>query len=206
MRAAGRPPLVFASLHSSLPPSSQLHVFAKSASSQEREYAKVVVADGSDVGDLKKAIVAELKLDAAPDRVRLLREVEGGASVPLDSCEKLAAQGVGEGAKVAVEVVAPPPAPPPPAPAEHSAYIGGRASHPLLPSLSHPLFPPPHPHAHNAITPTRITAPLSARAQLNAAVEGAQGAQAYHHPHLCGPRGLPRLCGSPYALPHAHGL
>ena len=92
-------------LHSSLLPSFQLHVFAKSASQELREYAKVVVADGSDVGDLKKAIVAELKLDVAPDRVRLLREVEGGAPVPLDSRKALAAQGMEEGASVLVEVV-----------------------------------------------------------------------------------------------------
>ena len=57
-----------------------------------------------------------LKLEAAPNRVRLLREVEGGgAPVPLDSRGALAAQGVGEGASVVVEVLPPPPPPPSPA-------------------------------------------------------------------------------------------
>ena len=65
--------------------------------------------NGAPGAALADAVVAKLKLDVAPDRVRLLREVEGGAPVPLDSCEKLAAQGVGEGSKVlvVVEVMAP---------------------------------------------------------------------------------------------------
>ena len=64
--------------------------------------------DGASVAALQKAIIVELKLDIAPDRVRLLREVEGGAAVLLDSCEKLADQGVLEGGKVLVEVIAVP--------------------------------------------------------------------------------------------------
>ena len=65
------------------------------------------VADGSDADDLKDAIVAELRLDAAPNRVRLLLEVgTGGAPVPLDSRKALAGQGVLEGSSVVVEVLA----------------------------------------------------------------------------------------------------
>ena len=65
--------------------------------------------DGAPAAALADAVVAKLRLDAAPDRVRLLLEVEGGgAPVPLDSSEKLAGQGVLEGSKVAVEVLAPP--------------------------------------------------------------------------------------------------
>ena len=65
------------------------------------------VADGSDAGDLKKAIVTELKLDVAPDRVRLLLGVEGGVLVPLDSLKALAGQGVLGGASVVAEVLVP---------------------------------------------------------------------------------------------------
>ena len=60
---------------------------------------------------LKKAILSELKLDAAPQHVRLALEVKGGAPVPLDSCEKLADQGVLEGSRVVVEVPTPKAAP-----------------------------------------------------------------------------------------------
>ena len=70
-------------------------------------YVEGEVRDGAPAAALASAVVAVLKLDVAPDRVRLLREVEGGAPVPLDSCEKLAAQGVEEGSKVLVEVMAP---------------------------------------------------------------------------------------------------
>ena len=69
--------------------------------------------DGAPAAALAKAVVTELKLDAAPDRVRLLLEVEGGVLVPLDSCEKLAGQGVLEGSKVVVEMLPPPPPPAP---------------------------------------------------------------------------------------------
>ncbi len=93
----------------------RLHVFARLPST---DYAKVEVGDGADAGDLKKAVIAELKLDARPDCVRLLREAEGGgAPVLLDSRGKLAAQGVSEGASFVVQV-SPPPLPyalPPPA-------------------------------------------------------------------------------------------
>jgi hypothetical protein len=58
-----------------------LHVFARRPNA---DHAKVEVRDGADAGDLKRAVIAELQLDAPPDLVRLLREVEGGgAPVPL---------------------------------------------------------------------------------------------------------------------------
>ena len=63
--------------------------------------------DDASVAALQKAIIVNLKLDMAPNCVRLLREVEGGAPVLLDSRKKLADQGVFEGSKVVVEVMAP---------------------------------------------------------------------------------------------------
>jgi hypothetical protein len=88
-----------------------LHIFAKTTASLD-EFCKVAVADGADISDLKKAVIAELKLEAAPNRVRLLREVEGGgAPVRLDSRQALAAQGVREGSSVLIEVLPPPPPP-----------------------------------------------------------------------------------------------
>ncbi len=57
------------------------------------------------MSDLKDAVCAKLKLDAAPNRVRLLREVEGGgAPVPLDSRMALAGQGVLDGTSLTIEV------------------------------------------------------------------------------------------------------
>ena len=79
-------------------------MFAKLAGEKD-DFAQVFVADGSSAGGLKKAIVTELKLDVAPNRVRLLLEVEGGAPVPLDSRKALAGQGVLEGCSVEVEVL-----------------------------------------------------------------------------------------------------
>ena len=102
-----------------------LHVFAKTTASHD-EFSKVTVGDSADAGYLKRTVIAELKLDAAPNRVRLLREVEGGgAPVPLDSRRALAEQGVLEGASVLVEVMAPLEAPAPSA-AEAAALEGGR--------------------------------------------------------------------------------
>ena len=85
-------------------PTLQLHIFARTLNT---DHAGVEVSDGASVATLKKAIIAEFKLDIGPNRVRLLREVGGGAPVPLDSCERLADQGVKEGSKVLVEVIAP---------------------------------------------------------------------------------------------------
>jgi hypothetical protein len=83
-----------------------LHVFARRHSA---DYAKVKVEDGADAGDLKKAVIAELKMDVPPDSVRLLREVEGGgAPVALDSRRALAGQGVLEGSSVLVEILGSP--------------------------------------------------------------------------------------------------
>ena len=83
-----------------------LHVFARRHSA---DYAKVEVEDGADAGDLKKAVIAELKMDVPPDSVRLLREVEGGgAPVALDSRRALAGQGVLEGSSVLVEILGSP--------------------------------------------------------------------------------------------------
>ena len=80
-----------------------LHIFARRPNAN---HTKVQVHDGADAGDLKDAVCAKLKLDAPPDSVSLLREVEGGgAPVPLDSCKGLAEQGVCEGTRVVVEML-----------------------------------------------------------------------------------------------------
>ena len=80
-----------------------LHVFARR---RDANHTKVAVGDGADASDLKDAVCAKLKLDAPPDCVRLLREVEGGgAPVPLDSLMALAEQGVREGTRVLIEVL-----------------------------------------------------------------------------------------------------
>ena len=92
-----------------------LHVFAKRTASHD-DFAKVEVGDAADGGDLKKAVIAELQLGVTPNRVHLMREVEGGgAPVPLDSRRALAEQGVREGTSVLIEVLPPPLPPPPPA-------------------------------------------------------------------------------------------
>ena len=97
-------------------PRAQLHVFARTTASSNDEFSKVEVGDGADAGDLKDAVIAKLKLDSAPNRVRLLREVRGGgAPMPLDSRRALAEQGVLVGSSVLVEVLPPPPPPLPPA-------------------------------------------------------------------------------------------
>ena len=59
-------------------------------------------ADGS---DLKDAVITKLKLDAAPNRVRLLLEVQGQAPSPLDSCKSLKEQGIVEGSSVQLELL-----------------------------------------------------------------------------------------------------
>ena len=81
--------------------SRQLHVFAR----RFEAFASVDVADDESVAGLKDAAIAQLELDVAPHHVRLLREVEGGAPVPLDSCKKLADQGVKAGSTVLVELI-----------------------------------------------------------------------------------------------------
>ena len=86
---------------------SGLHVFARTTASHD-EFSKVEVGASADAGDLKDAVIAKLRLDVAPNRVRLLREVEGGgAPVPLDSRRGLAIQGVREGSCVVIVAVPP---------------------------------------------------------------------------------------------------
>ena len=105
------------------------------------------MADGSDAGDLKDAIVAKLRLDAAPNRVRLLLEVGGGgAPVPLDSSEKLAGQGVLEGSKVVVEVMKPAPTALPTPVTFAEETVGGELM--MVASL---------PHTHHAEAPFYLT-------------------------------------------------
>ena len=115
--------------------------------------------DGAPAAALAKAVVTELKLDVAPDRVRLLLEVEGGVLVPLDSRKALAGQGVLEGASVVVEVMAllaavaktPVIASELPAPlAFVEERLGGEimmvASLPLTPSVTAPFYLTPLEH------------------------------------------------------------
>ena len=80
-----------------------LHVFARSDSSME--WSDVNVVKGASGALLKGAVMAGLQLDVPPSRVRLRREMDGGASVRLDSLKKLAEQGVGEGCRVVAEVM-----------------------------------------------------------------------------------------------------
>ena len=51
------------SLHVSGASAHSLHVFARQPTT---DHAKIVVHDDADVGDLKKAVIAELQLDAPP--------------------------------------------------------------------------------------------------------------------------------------------
>ena len=80
-----------------------LHVFAHSASSME--WSGVTIGKSASGALLKNAVMAGLQLDAPPSRVRLHREVDGGAPVRLDGLKKLAEQGVGEGSRVIAEVM-----------------------------------------------------------------------------------------------------
>ncbi len=83
--------------------SHSLHVFARSGSSME--WSDVSVGKRASVALLKGAVMAGLQLDVSPSRVRLLREVDGGAPVHLDSLKRLVEQGVGEGSRVVAEVM-----------------------------------------------------------------------------------------------------
>ncbi len=61
--------------------------------------------DNADVADAKKAIIAKLKLDVAPNLVRLFREKDGAATGDaLDSRMKLDTVGISEGTSLVVEV------------------------------------------------------------------------------------------------------
>lgn len=81
----------------------QLHIFVRRPSA---DHSKVYTSDDSDGADLKKVVMAELKMDIAPDLVRLSLEVKDGKGEPvlIDSCKKLLAQGVIESSKVLVDV------------------------------------------------------------------------------------------------------
>jgi hypothetical protein len=52
-----------------------LHVFARRPGGDP---TKVFIGDDVDGSDLKEAIMAKLKVDVSPDRLRVLLEVEGG--------------------------------------------------------------------------------------------------------------------------------
>ena len=108
-----------------------LHVFARTGAGAE--FVKVAVPASADACDLRTAVIAELRLDAAPNRVRLLREVKaGGAPVPLDGARTLASQRVRAGSKVLVEVLPRARAgPPPPPPAEPKQQGGAPPAAPL---------------------------------------------------------------------------
>ena len=98
----------------------QLHIFAR----RHKNYAEVEVKDDASVAALQDAVIAKFKLDIAPDSVRLLREVECGAPVLLDSRKKLADQSIKEGSSVLVEIIAPDV--PPASAAEAAALENGK--------------------------------------------------------------------------------
>ncbi len=69
-------------------------------------FAEVAVDDAASVAHLQKAIIAELKLDVAPNRITVFRERDGEATGDaLDSRKKLDTVGVSEGASLVVKVV-----------------------------------------------------------------------------------------------------
>ena len=69
---------------------------------------KIEFAPGAGLDELKKAVIAEFRLGAAPARVRLLLKTDGsGTLVPLDSRKQVAQmEQCVEGTCVAVEVQA----------------------------------------------------------------------------------------------------
>jgi hypothetical protein len=64
-------------------------------------YAGIDIAGDAFVTDLKDAVIAKLKLEAAPHQITLALE---GAAEPLDARKRLAASGVTDGASLVVEV------------------------------------------------------------------------------------------------------
>ncbi len=82
----------------------ELHVFARTPTT---DYVSVEVGNEASVATLKGAIVAELKLDIALHRVRLLREVAGENPVLLDSRKSLMEEGVLDRSSVTVVEIAP---------------------------------------------------------------------------------------------------
>ena len=111
--------------------------------SRSQSYTKVALAPGADADDLAKAVIAELKLGVAPSSVCLLREVEGGAPMPLKSLEKLAAQGISEGSRVLVEET-------PAAGAWEPRRLGSQLPFPLITT---PLSQAHNPHCTYASSP-----------------------------------------------------
>lgn len=71
------------------------------------------IGDDLDGSDLKEAIMAKLKVDVSPDRVRVLLEVEGGLAKPLDGFRRVKEGGVEEGSFLTLEEVVIPVPPPP---------------------------------------------------------------------------------------------
>ena len=128
----------------------QLHVFARRP---YKSHVDVEVKDDASVATLKRAIIVTLKLDTTPDCVRLLREVEGGAPVLLHSCEKLADQGVFEGSKVVVDVMAP----------EASALFGLFCI--SLVTLSLLLLQHTHTYTHTTALEIRLRMPKGQKAE-----------------------------------------
>ena len=68
-------------------------------------YAEVDVSDTASVAALQKAAIAELRMEASPDNVRLLLEVQGQEPTPLDSRKSLKEQAIVEGSSVQLELL-----------------------------------------------------------------------------------------------------
>ena len=81
----------------------RLHIFARRP---HGDPSKVFIDDKADVADLKRAIINELQLSVAPDRVQLLGKGLGGKTAVLKGRKKLYEEGVVEGSSVLVKVIA----------------------------------------------------------------------------------------------------
>jgi len=108
--AAPAPPLL-ARRRSALFPRDPLVFFVQRAGGAD--WAEVAVAPGASVAALKKAALAELRLDAPPDAVELALAARAAGAPPLDATqtleEALAAGALTTRAKLVVAVRAPPP-------------------------------------------------------------------------------------------------
>jgi hypothetical protein len=139
-------------------PMCELHVFARAPGT---DYAGVNVSAGASVAELKSAAIAQLELGAAPHRVRLLREVEGGAPVPLDSRKTLAEESVSEGATVLVDVIAAHIAPPASTQPQLLTLNDEPAATPLVEfwgALQQKSAPTPSTLSHSRTPPPRLEA------------------------------------------------
>ncbi len=84
-------------------PRPQLHVFVKKPG--DPSFAEVLVDDTASVARLQEAAGAKLKLDVAPDDVKLVRETDGEATGDaLDSRKTLDTAGISEGTSLIVKV------------------------------------------------------------------------------------------------------